>query len=107
MTTVHGEDSSSSPFRPRSKARRISKTTADYLVEHAGGAILSWIIEGAKKAIDKRLQNPCSEMCGRCHPSLSGEQRLALKFSRGMLRDRTIIHEKSRVSFIRITGPIA
>lgn len=29
------------------------KNYADYLFEHAGPAIMSWIIEGAKKAIDK------------------------------------------------------
>ena len=39
------------PFNAKIKRNSDIKNYADYLVKHAGGAILAWIIEGAKKAI--------------------------------------------------------
>ena len=46
------------PFQAKIKGKADIKNYADYLVEHAGGAILSWIIEGARKAIDKDFKIP-------------------------------------------------
>jgi putative DNA primase/helicase len=46
------------PFQAKIKGKADIKNYSDYLVEHAGGAILSWIIEGAKKAIDKSFKIP-------------------------------------------------
>jgi len=40
------------PFNAKIKGKKDIKNYADYLVEHAGGSVLAWIIEGAKKAID-------------------------------------------------------
>lgn len=37
------------------KSVKNDKNYADYLFEHAGPAIMSWIIEGAKRAIDKNF----------------------------------------------------
>ena len=39
------------PFGAKIEGRQDIKNYADYLVANAGGAILSWIIEGAEKAI--------------------------------------------------------
>lgn len=39
------------PFNAKIKGKADIKNYADYLVDKAGGAVLSWIIEGAKKAI--------------------------------------------------------
>lgn len=39
------------PFEAVIEGSKDIKNYADYLVSHAGGAILSWIIEGAKKVI--------------------------------------------------------
>lgn len=41
------------PFNAKITSKSDIKNYADYLFEHAGPAIMSWIIEGAKKAIDK------------------------------------------------------
>ena len=41
------------PFNAKITGKSDIKNYADYLFEHAGPAIMSWIIEGAKKAIDK------------------------------------------------------
>ena len=43
------------PFDAKIHGTSDIKNYADYLVEHAGGAILKWIIDGAKKAIDNRF----------------------------------------------------
>ncbi|MBQ9167068.1 MAG: primase C-terminal domain-containing protein, partial [Oscillospiraceae bacterium] len=40
------------PFNAKIRGKSDIKNYADYLVENAGGAILSWIIEGAKKVIE-------------------------------------------------------
>lgn len=40
------------PFNSKVSKKTDIKNYADYLVQKAGGAVLSWIIEGAKKAID-------------------------------------------------------
>lgn len=39
------------PFEAKIQGKSDIKNYADYLVTHAGGAILKWIIEGAEKAI--------------------------------------------------------
>lgn len=39
------------PFNAKIRGKSDIKNYADYLVQNAGGAILSWIIEGAQKAI--------------------------------------------------------
>lgn len=39
------------PFNAKMGGKSDVKNYADYLVENAGGAVLSWIIEGARKAI--------------------------------------------------------
>lgn len=44
------------PFHAKIKGNSDTKNYADYLVEKAGGAILTWIIEGAKKAIDNNFK---------------------------------------------------
>lgn len=41
------------PFNAKITGKSDIKNYADYLFEHAGPAIMNWIIEGAKKAIDK------------------------------------------------------
>lgn len=41
------------PFNAKIEGKQDIKNYADYLVEHAGGAILTWIIEGAKRIIQK------------------------------------------------------
>lgn len=41
------------PFNAKITGASDIKNYADYLVENAGGAILKWIIEGAKRAIQK------------------------------------------------------
>lgn len=43
------------PFEAKIQGKADIKNYADYLVTHAGGAILKWIIEGAKQAIDKNF----------------------------------------------------
>ena len=40
------------PFNAKIRGKSDIKNYADYLVDNAGGAILSWIIEGAKKVIE-------------------------------------------------------
>jgi putative DNA primase/helicase len=40
------------PFEAKIEGSNDIKNYTDYLVENAGGAILTWIIEGAKKVID-------------------------------------------------------
>ena len=44
------------PFNAKIKKNNDIKNYADYLFENAGGAILSWIIEGAKCAIDEEFK---------------------------------------------------
>ena len=40
------------PFEAKIEGNNDIKNYTDYLIENAGGAILTWIIEGAKKVID-------------------------------------------------------
>ena len=42
------------PFNAKIEGRSDIKNYADYLYEKAGGAVLSWIIEGAKRVIDNK-----------------------------------------------------
>ena len=44
------------PFGARIEGKRDVKNYADFLFENAGGAILSWIMEGAKRVIAKDYQ---------------------------------------------------
>lgn len=44
------------PFNAKIEPKDDVKNYADYLARKAGGAILSWIIEGAKKAIDRKFR---------------------------------------------------
>ena len=44
------------PFLAKLEGKSDIKNFADYLVEHAGGAILSWVMEGAKQVIDRQFQ---------------------------------------------------
>ena len=46
------------PFNAKITGKSHIKNYADYLVEKAGGAILTWIIEGAEKAIEKGFKIP-------------------------------------------------
>lgn len=46
------------PFNARITGSSDIKNYADYLVDHAGPAILQWIAEGAKKAIAHDFQTP-------------------------------------------------
>ena len=43
------------PFNAKITGKSGHQNYADYLFEHAGPAIMSWIIEGAKRAIDKEF----------------------------------------------------
>lgn len=43
------------PFNAKIKGKSDIKNYADYLVEKSGGAVLMWIIEGAKKVIENNL----------------------------------------------------
>ena len=43
-------------FTQKFKALRTSKTTRSILVDNAGGAVLSWLIEGARKVIAANYQ---------------------------------------------------
>jgi P4 family phage/plasmid primase-like protien len=43
------------PFNASIEGGSDIKNYADYLFEHAGGAILAWMIEGAKKIIEKKF----------------------------------------------------
>ncbi len=45
------------PFNARIEGKSDIKNYADYLFEHSGGAVLSWIMEGAKQVI-KEKYNP-------------------------------------------------
>ena len=42
------------PFNAKIEGRSDIKNYADYLYEKAGGAVLSWIIDGAKRVIDNK-----------------------------------------------------
>lgn len=44
------------PFNAKIKGKSDIKNYADYLVDKAGGAILMWIIEGAKKVIENNFK---------------------------------------------------
>ena len=44
------------PFLAKLEGKSDIKNFADYLVEHAGGAILSWVMEGAKQVIDRHFK---------------------------------------------------
>lgn len=44
------------PFNAKIQGNSDIKNYADYLVDNAGGAILAWIIEGAKKAIENNFK---------------------------------------------------
>lgn len=46
------------PFGARITGKSDIKNYTDYLFENAGGAILSWMIEGARKVIDMNLKPP-------------------------------------------------
>lgn len=46
------------PFNAHITGSSDIKNYADYLFENAGGAILTWIIEGAKKVIDANFKTP-------------------------------------------------
>lgn len=52
------------PFDATIEGNADIKNYADYLFEHAGGAILSWVIEGAKKVIkDNYKITPPQKVC--------------------------------------------
>jgi len=44
------------PFRMRFLGKSDKKNYTEYLVDHAGGYILKWLVEGAKKAYDADFQ---------------------------------------------------
>ena len=44
------------PFNAKIEGKADIKNYADYLAEKAGGAVLSWIIEGAKKVIERNFK---------------------------------------------------
>ncbi|WP_392486577.1 phage/plasmid primase, P4 family [Haloimpatiens sp. FM7315] len=44
------------PFNAKIESKSDIKNYSDYLVEKAGGAILTWIIEGAKKAVKNNFK---------------------------------------------------
>lgn len=44
------------PFNAKIEGNSDIKNYADYLAEKAGGAVLSWIIEGAKKVIERNFK---------------------------------------------------
>lgn len=44
------------PFNAKIEGRSDIKNYADYLAEKAGGSVLSWIIDGARKAIDNNFK---------------------------------------------------
>jgi len=44
------------PFEAKIESKRDIKNYADYLYKESGGAILKWIIEGAKKVIDDNFK---------------------------------------------------
>ncbi len=44
------------PFLAKLEGKSDIKNFADYLVEHAGGSILSWVMEGAKQVIDRQFK---------------------------------------------------
>ena len=48
------------PFKARIEGQGDIKNYSDYLVEHAGGAVMKWILEGAEKVIAAgyRVQEP-------------------------------------------------
>lgn len=46
------------PFGAKIHGKSDIKNYADYLYENAGGAVLSWIIEGAQKAINNNFKIP-------------------------------------------------
>lgn len=46
------------PFNAKIEGNSDIKNYADYLAEKAGGAVLSWIIEGAKKVIERDFKLP-------------------------------------------------
>ena len=46
------------PFNARIMGASDIKNYADYLFEHAGGAVMKWIIEGAEKAIAAGFRTP-------------------------------------------------
>ncbi len=48
------------PFNARIEGKGDIKNYSDFLVEHAGGAVMKWILEGAQKVIaeDYRIQEP-------------------------------------------------
>ncbi|MEA5033549.1 MAG: phage/plasmid primase, P4 family [Sphaerochaeta sp.] len=46
------------PFNARITGNGDVKNYADHLVEHAGEAIMAWIIEGARKAISRKFHLP-------------------------------------------------
>lgn len=46
------------PFNAKITGKSDIKNYAEYLYEHAGSAILSWIIEGARLAIEKKFKIP-------------------------------------------------
>lgn len=46
------------PFNAKIEGKADIKNYADYLAEKAGGAVLSWIIEGAKKVIERDFKLP-------------------------------------------------
>lgn len=52
MTRVLGAGARVIPFNAKIEGKADIKNYADYLVEKAGGAVLSWIIEGAQKVIE-------------------------------------------------------
>ena len=53
------------PFNAKITGKSDIKNYADYLFEHAGPAIMNWIIEGAKKAIRDKYaaEHPFCEKC--------------------------------------------
>ena len=90
------------PFNAKITGKSDIKNYADYLFEHAGPAIMSWIIEGAKRAIDKNFHTTL--------PDVVEAAIQAYREDNDWLGNAVrLIHliRKNRVNCIRLTERIA
>lgn len=106
MTTVLGEGSSSFPFRPRSRARRISKTMRTIWWNMRAERFFPGLLRAREKPSIKTSRSPFRNVWLMPFTDTGRTTTGSQAFSRNAVR---LIHHtrKSRVSFTRITGPIA
>ena len=94
------------PFNAKITGKSDIKNYADYLFEHAGPAIMSWIIEGAKRVINKNFHTTLPDVVEAAIQAYREDNDWLGQFLEECC-EIAPSYRKNRVNCIRLTERIA